>query len=105
MKKLLSILSGLAFAVTLFCSCGGGSGSKSDPEAAKNAYLQGRTAATELLQQCTTQGEIRDRLLELRARRYDYQMASGDGAAQSFEDGIRDYLKESGDTLYRTLFE
>lgn len=69
------------------------------------AYDLGRRCAMRLIRQCETESEVRDELLDIRAREYGIRSQVGDEAADAYLSGFKSALKESGDTLYGTLFE
>lgn len=69
------------------------------------AYDLGRSCALRLIRQCETESEVRDELLDIRAREYGIRSQVGDEAANAYLSGFKSALKESGDTLYGTLFE
>lgn len=69
-----------------------------------NAYTMGRDDLTKMLQQCMTESQVRDRLLEIRARQYSIEQRAGKGAAAAYEAGFKEALRQSGDTLYSTLY-
>lgn len=69
------------------------------------AYDLGRQCAMRLIRQCETESEIRDELLDIRAREHGLRTRVGTEAAEDYISGFKSALKESGDTLYKTLFE
>lgn len=69
------------------------------------AYDLGRRCAMRLIRQCETESAVRDELLDIRAREYSLRTQISDEAADAYLSGFKSALKESGDTLYATLFE
>lgn len=96
------LLSALAASCSGNSSTGNGGGTISEADSAY--YRMGRNDATLLLQQCRTTNDVRDRLLEIRARETDLRLRHGDPSAQAFIQGFTAAIKESGDTLAHTLF-
>ncbi len=70
-----------------------------------SAYDLGSRCAQRLLTNCDTESAIRDELLDIRAREHSIRTQVSGKAADAYISGFRDALKESGDTLYHTLFE
>lgn len=75
------------------------------PTGNTSAYDLGSRCAQRLLSTCDTESAIRDELLDIRAREHSIRTQVSDKAANAYISGFMDALKESGDTLYRTLFE
>lgn len=75
------------------------------PTGNTSAYYLGSRCAQRLLSTCDTESAIRDELLDIRAREHSIRTQVSDKAANAYISGFRDALKESGDTLYHTLFE
>lgn len=82
---------------------------KSEPEEVKTEavaanlneepYRLGREHAARLHEQCKSQGEVRDELLDINARITLIRSRIGDEAAVSYKQGLKDYLTEVADTL------
>lgn len=68
-------------------------------------YNLGYRTATTVLDTCPSQNSIREALLEVRSTEYDIRCRQGNSAANAYILGFKHSLRESGDTLYRTLFE
>lgn len=75
-----------------------------DKAKASSAFELGERCARKMIESSTTTDEIRDGLLELRAREYAIRCQAGEDAASEYLEGIRHYLIESGDTLANILF-
>ncbi len=108
MIKLIHSLLALTLLI-LTASCSGNSDTSANNEpyispADSSAFLLGRDNARAMLIECHTTNEIRDRLLELRARQTSIESRISASASQAYIHGIRSYLTESGDTLAQTLF-
>lgn len=73
-----------------------------DPDS--KPYQLGRRHAADMLQQCRTQDEIRDRLLDINARTTNIRRRIGAEAADNYLQGFRSYLTERGDTLANAIF-
>lgn len=69
-----------------------------------SAYNLGRDCAELLLKRCVTESQIRDQLLDVRAREYNIRTRVGNEAADTYISAFQSRLRESGDTLYYTLF-
>ena len=100
LKKILP-----AILLILAASCGSSADKTSAPPTDTEAYTAGRQAAELMLRQCSTREEICDRLLSLRAERYAFESKGGSDVAASFDRGLKEYLRQSGDTLFQTLFD
>lgn len=70
----------------------------------ESAYDLGVKATQQMLENARTTNDIRNGLLDLRAREYSIRSQVGASAADAYINGIKSYLKEHSDTLYRTLF-
>lgn len=106
-----------ATALSLICSCGNPDKSGSSATGMESselsdtcrtevtkAYIKGREEARCILDSCETENEIRDKLLQTNARIHILRSKGGDSMADDFIRGLRDELRESGDTLAATLF-
>lgn len=69
-----------------------------------SAYRLGQQNAQSMLQECHNTNQIRDRLLEIRARETSIRTRISPSSADAFIYGFRTYLTESGDTLANTIF-
>lgn len=67
------------------------------------AYYLGRQHAQELMDQCSTTGQIRDRLLDLRAREHIIRSQISGSSADAYIEGVESQLSESGDTLANVI--
>lgn len=63
------------------------------------AYKLGRSHAEAMLFECRTETEIRDRLLDLRAREHIIRTQTSPSSADAYIEGIESYIRESGDSL------
>lgn len=68
------------------------------------AYDLGFRAASRMLSRCRTDNEIRNELLDLRAREYAIRTQVGSGAADAYINGIRTCIEQQSDTLAEVLF-
>ncbi|MCM1349172.1 MAG: hypothetical protein NC338_07135 [Firmicutes bacterium] len=75
-----------------------------DADKDSEPYRMGRKHAKHLHEQCRTTEEVRDELLDINARTTNIQFHIGAEAANSYLQGIKDYLTEVSDTLATTLF-
>lgn len=75
------------------------------PAGCEPAYDLGYRSAQRMLEQCGTASDIRNELLDLRAREYSIRTRLGADAADAYLIGIKAFLTERGDTLCRTLFD
>lgn len=106
MKKILYCISILFLTSIPLSSCSGSS-DKTDPADStcivepidSPAFKLGEKHAIELLNDCRTTNELRDRLLDLRAREHIIRTQIRTTAADAYIKGIESKLKESGDTL------
>ncbi len=64
----------------------------------------GFRAASRMLSRCRTDNEIRNELLDLRAREYAIRTQVGSGAADAYLKGIRTCIEQQSDTLATVLF-
>lgn len=69
------------------------------------AYDLGFRAASRMLSRCRTDNEIRNELLDLRAREYAIRSQVGSGAADAYIKGIHTCIEQQSDTLAATLFQ
>lgn len=69
-----------------------------------SAYNLGRQCAEQLIHNAKSESEIRDQLLDIRAREYNIRTKVNDEAADTYIAAFKAKLQESGDTLYTTLF-
>ena len=69
-----------------------------------SAYNLGRQCADILLKSGKTESEIRDHLLDVRAREYNIRTRVSNEAADTYITAFKNRLRESGDTLYTTIF-
>lgn len=67
------------------------------------AYLLGKEHAQMMLDQCHSTGELRDRLLDLRAREHIIRTQVGSSSADAYVDGIEQQIARSCDTLAQAL--
>lgn len=86
------------------CSLSGDKGGESKKQI-EEAYRQGRSDVGRLIDKKNTREDVCDLLLEMRAREFEIQTNVGVRSAESYLKGVEEALKESGDTLYTTLFK
>lgn len=86
------------------CSHSGEKGAESQKQI-EEAYSQGRSDVGRLIDKKNTREDVCDFLLEMRAREFEIQTNVGARSAESYMKGVEEALKESGDTLYTTLFK
>lgn len=75
-----------------------------DSPGESSAFELGERSAGKMMEKASTTDEIRDGLLDLRAREYAIRCQEGEKAAEEYLDGIRHYLLENADTLASILF-
>lgn len=103
MKSLLYIV---AASFSLFAGACGSSAASSDADTRpvvepidSPSYKLGYQHGQDLLQQCRTENEIRDRFLDLRARHHIISSQIGQSAGRAYELGVEQAVIDSGDTL------
>jgi hypothetical protein len=67
-------------------------------------YRLGRDHARRMLEQCATTDELRQELLDIRARETVIRSRMCPLSGDAYIQGVRHYIKEHGDTLADTLF-
>lgn len=102
MKHLAHIFILLVCGLSAACS---GSASQEDQSpriiaaADSPAYRLGQRHAETMLNECRTTNEIRNRLLDLRAREHIIRTQIRPSAADAYVEGIESTVRTSGDTL------
>lgn len=105
MKRLLHTVSVAASILITIGSCQSSSSdqeSESRPSIAPidtPSYNLGYRHGLELLKECGTENETRDRLLDLRARHHIINTQIGQSAGRAYELGVEQAIIDSGDTL------
>jgi len=103
MKHLAPIFILLICGLTAACSGSANSHEDQCPriiEAADSpAYRLGQRHAETMLNECRTTNEIRNRLLDLRAREHIIRTQIRPSAADAYIEGIESTVRTSGDTL------
>ena len=109
MKRLTiyaTLITLLSTGIASSCGCSSETPSASDSlqirpveKADSPAYHLGYNEGRRLLEECQSRGEIRDRLLDLRAREHIIRSQMKESAADAYIYGIEHAIRESGDTL------
>lgn len=98
-------------AASTACSCGSSDNADSAVYEVKvevepidsPAYKLGRSNAEDMLRECDKETEIRDRLLDMRAREHIIRTQVSQSSANAYIEGVESYIRESGDTLAKSI--
>lgn len=99
----MSKLARIIFACVLLSGCGGRNATE-ERVSNEKAYSMGQQQAAEALEKTGDIDEFEDFLLETQARISEIRRLNGDGAAQDYQRGFEDAMRESDDSLARQLF-
>jgi len=111
--NLIKLTATAAIVSSILCSCGTRNDNKPSDESATvdntrteitKSYMRGREEARAIIESCATESEVREMLLQTNARLHLISSKGSQDMADDFLRGLRDELKDSGDTLASTLF-
>ncbi len=114
MRYFYALSTFIIFILSIFSvtSCGCSSGNTCDSDsiptrfvekADSPAYYLGFDEGERLLEECKSRGEIRDRLLDLRAREHIIRSQMRESAADAYVYGVEQAIRQSGDTLAKAI--